>query len=202
MEPANTLSPVADMKRSFDLEARIMPGRDRPNGSMRQSRLHYAVIGGAHDGISPERRRTMAQPQSETRAGSQEPSGAHWEYGQAAANDDRFRHLVEQSPAITWIVDADGVITYVNPRLAEYIGADPPRTMDEWAHKFLHPDDVPLRLQAWERARTTGEPYDVELRIRRHDGAYHCFLSRALPVRDESGRVVEWMGTSTDIQAL
>jgi PAS domain S-box-containing protein len=109
---------------------------------------------------------------------------------------------VEQNPAITWIVDAEGVINYVNPRLAEYIGAEPPRTMDAWAERFLHPDDIPVRQQAWERARTTGEPYDVELRIRRHDGAYHCFLSRAVPVRDEAGRVVEWMGTSTDIQAL
>src|SRR3954468_14740237 len=127
MEPANTLSPVADMKRSFDLEARIMPGGggspERISGPVTES-LPCHRRGARWD--HPERRRTMAQPQPETRAGSHEPSGAHWEYGRAAANDDRFRHLVEQSPAITWIVDADGVITYVNPRLAEYIGADPP----------------------------------------------------------------------------
>src|SRR6478672_8225237 len=99
----------------------------------------------------------MSLPHPEPRAGAQEPPGMHWDRGLAAANDDRFRHLVEQSPTITWIVDVEGRITYVNPRLREYIGAEPPATMDEWSQKYLHPEDIPLRREAWARARSTGE---------------------------------------------
>ena len=137
----------------------------------------------------------MPQPNPDGPAAREWRAGGAW----AAANDDRFRHLVEEYPAITWASDPDGNVTYVNPRLREYIGADPVGNSNAWAADFLHPEDVPRRNEAWEHANREGRPYQVEVRIRRHDGAYRWFLAQATPVRDERGTVVEWLGTATDI---
>jgi PAS domain S-box-containing protein len=117
----------------------------------------------------------------------------------AAANEERFRHLVDANPAITWTCDAEGRVTYVNRRLFEYTGHEPPKDASEWATHAVHPDDLARRGEAWARARAEGKPYEVEVRIRRHDGVYRWFLSRAAPVRDEDGEIVEWLGNATDI---
>ncbi|HSN19359.1 MAG TPA: ATP-binding protein [Usitatibacter sp.] len=117
----------------------------------------------------------------------------------AAANEERFRHLVEATPALAWSADADGRVTYANRRLFEYTGLDPAAGVEDWGRRVLHPDDYPLRAEAWRKAREDGGAFELEARIRRHDGAYRWFLLRALPIRDESGRVTEWFGSGSDI---
>jgi PAS domain S-box-containing protein len=66
----------------------------------------------------------------------------------------------------------------------------------------VHPDDVEMTAMAWQQAVTTGETYQLECRLRRWDGAYRWHLSRAIPERDETGRIVKWYGTATDIDDL
>ena len=68
-----------------------------------------------------------------------------------------------------------------------------------WMSVF-HPDDLPGLMKKWEELLTSGEPDETEARIRRHDGTYRWFLIRAEPFRDESGNIVRWYGTSTDIE--
>src|SRR5262249_36663622 len=63
----------------------------------------------------------------------------------------------------------------------------------------LHPDDVEPSRRAWEAAYTTGSEYEVEFRIRRHDGQYRWHRGHAAPMRDEAGRITRWFGTCTDI---
>ena len=116
-----------------------------------------------------------------------------------AANDERFRHLVEANPAIAWSVDARGRMTYANQRLFDYTGLEAGRDIDDWARRALHPSDYPTRAEAWRKAQEDGGAFEMEARIRRHDGAYRWFLLRALPLRDAEGRVVEWSGSGTDI---
>ena len=116
-----------------------------------------------------------------------------------AANEERFRHIVDENPTITWTADAEGRITYVNRRLAEYTGASAPVDVDTWAKRFLHPEDLPRRQAAWDKARAECTAYETELRIRRHDGVYRWFLARATPVCDAAGRPVEWLGSAVDI---
>jgi len=116
-----------------------------------------------------------------------------------AANDERFRHLVETNPAIAWSTDADGAVTYANKRLFDYTGLQPDRDGENWARLAIHPDDHPDREEAWHKARFDGAAFETEARIRRHDGAYRWFLLRVLPLKDASGRVVEWFGSGTDI---
>jgi PAS domain S-box-containing protein len=63
----------------------------------------------------------------------------------------------------------------------------------------FHPDDLRKTLDSWQRALETGEGYDIEVRLRRHDGVYRWHVNRAVPVRDADGRVIKWFGTCTDI---
>ena len=117
-----------------------------------------------------------------------------------AANEERFRHLVEANPTITWSCDADGRVTFVNRRLHEYTGVAPSGNVNEWASSaVVHPHDAPLRSESWQHALSHGTDYEVEVRLRRHDGVYRWFLVRAIPVKDADGDVVEWLGSATDI---
>jgi two-component sensor histidine kinase len=64
---------------------------------------------------------------------------------------------------------------------------------------MFHPEDQERAWQAWRHSLETGEPYQIEYRLRHHSGAYRWTIGRALPLRDPDGRVVRWIGTCTDI---
>src|SRR6185369_1170790 len=66
--------------------------------------------------------------------------------------------------------------------------------------RAVHPEDLPALGEKWARAVQDGAVFDTEFRIRRADGTYRWFKTRALPVRDEAGRIVKWYGTNTDIE--
>ena len=113
--------------------------------------------------------------------------------------EGRFRQLAEAMPQIVWMTRPDGHHEYYNARWYEYTG----KTVEEsigfgWADP-LHPDDAGRSRRRWEHSTRTGDPYEIEYRFRRSDGVYRWFLGRANPVRDESGAVVRWLGTCTDI---
>ena len=65
---------------------------------------------------------------------------------------------------------------------------------------MIHPDDRERTLACWTAACADQGDYDLEYRIRRHDGEYHWFKTRGVPVRDDSGAIVYWFGTCTDIE--
>src|SRR6202030_4594261 len=66
----------------------------------------------------------------------------------------------------------------------------------------IHPEDRVLLLQKWKGLLASGEPGEMEARLRRHDGVFRCFLMRVEPLRDETGKIVKWYGTCTDIETL
>ena len=117
----------------------------------------------------------------------------------SSGNEERFRHLVEAAPGFTWAANAAGEVTYANRRVYEYTGFDPELGVANWARECLHPDDLPRRQQAWAKAIAEGRGFELEARIRGHDGGYRWFLIRVTPVCDPSGCVVEWYGSGTDI---
>ncbi|WP_424626843.1 PAS domain-containing protein [Bradyrhizobium sp. SYSU BS000235] len=114
-------------------------------------------------------------------------------------SEEEFRTLADAVPHHVWTAKADGMATWFNPRVYEYVGAAV-GDLDgrKWA-KIIHPDDVPVALAAWTRALELGETYEVEFRLRRKDGIYRWFLGRAVPARDELGRIIRWIGTGTDV---
>jgi len=113
---------------------------------------------------------------------------------------EQFRAIVETMPHFVWSARPDGYLDYYNERWYEYTGM--PRTPDQgWNWKlYVHSDDLDRTVAAWERSLATGEPYDLEYRVRRgSDGSYRWFLGRALPIRDDRGEITRWFGTCTDI---
>ncbi|MGH7519334.1 MAG: PAS domain-containing hybrid sensor histidine kinase/response regulator [Gemmatimonadales bacterium] len=116
-----------------------------------------------------------------------------------AESERRYRSLAEAGPGFVWATDAAGRPTYVNPAWEAYTGAVLADAQAGGWDRFHHPDDLQRLADASARAADTGTPFDGEFRYRRHDGVYHWFLSHAVPVRDASGRVSAWIGTSIDI---
>lgn len=113
-----------------------------------------------------------------------------------------FRNLAEAVPSIVWTANSDGLIDFASERWYTYSGL-PPRPDKESAwREAVHPDDFAVCAARWEHCIRTGEPYEIEYRLRRgSDGTYRWFLARAAAVRDKQGQIVKWFGTITDIEA-
>src|SRR6266516_2120336 len=87
-------------------------------------------------------------------------------------------------------------------RSHEYTGLSPEESND-WAWQAaFHPDDLPPLMERWRELLASGEAGEIEGRLRRHDGVFRWFLIRVEPFRDETGKLIRWYGTSTDIEAL
>ena len=115
-------------------------------------------------------------------------------------SEQRFRQLADAMPQIVWSARPDGYLDHSNQRWYEFTGFERGSGGDESWKPILHPDDVDRCLGQWYSAVRTGQPYQIEYRFKdRRTGTYRWFLGRALPVRDEGGRIVRWFGTCTDI---
>jgi PAS domain S-box-containing protein len=109
----------------------------------------------------------------------------------------RFRELADAMPQIVWACDADGKVDYLNRRWYELTGK-PPGPLD--TSGVVHPDDAGRAQEAFTRSIATGEPYQEEYRLCLPGSPEpRWYLGRALPVRDEAGRIARWYATSTDI---
>lgn len=115
-----------------------------------------------------------------------------------ALSERRHRALAEALPQIIWTARPDGTNDYVNTRAREYTGT---AEGDGAWQQHIHPDDAGPSQARWDESLRSGEPYEVEHRIRAADGSYRWFLTRALAIRDTSGAIASWFGTSTDIHA-
>jgi PAS domain S-box-containing protein len=113
-------------------------------------------------------------------------------------SEGRFRTLAEALPHMVWTSEPDGALDYVNARTTEYTGLTPEQLCRDW-RSAVHPEDLPRCIELWTRSLATGEPYDIEHRLRRADGAFRWHLARSLALRDGSGRITKWFGSCTDI---
>jgi len=110
-----------------------------------------------------------------------------------------LRAIVDSVDQIIWTARPDGHHDFFNRRWYEFTGAVPGTTDgDDWAYLF-HPEDRERTFQRWRHSLATGEPYEIEYRLRHHTGIYRWVLGRAHPVRNETGQILRWMGTCTDI---
>ena len=115
-------------------------------------------------------------------------------------SEERYRTLAEGMPFFIWQSDPDGRFEYVNSFLIEYTGFSLHDMQNQGWASALHPDDLSRVLEHWEHALRTGDPIDIEHRTRRAaDGEYRWFRGIGIPVRDEEGRIVRWVGATVDI---
>ena len=121
---------------------------------------------------------------------------------QLARQEALFRTLAEQAPLPFWTVDPQGRVTFLSRAWYELAGGAPPQGHGyEWL-QLIHPDDREEVQQNWLRCAASGEPYIGTRRIRVRDGTYHTSSYRAVPVRDEQGAILFWVGVDSDITDL
>jgi len=127
--------------------------------------------------------------------------GAPGAIGTARADNALFKVLTDAMPQMVWSTLADGFHDYYNERWYEFTGVPLGSTDGEGWNGMFHPDDQERAWAHWRHCLATGEPYEIEYRLRHRSGQYRWTLGRALPVRDGQGRIVRWIGTCTDIDS-
>jgi diguanylate cyclase (GGDEF)-like protein/PAS domain S-box-containing protein len=111
-----------------------------------------------------------------------------------------FRRMAEELPEIIWTANPQGEDDYFSQKLLDYTGMRFEQLCGSRWTVIVHPDDLDPCAVKWKHALQTGEPYDVQYRLRGRDGGYRWFLGRANPIRDDKGTIVKWFGTCTDIE--
>lgn len=112
-----------------------------------------------------------------------------------------FQRMAEALPEIIWTANPQGEDDYFNQKLFDYTGMVFEQLCGSRWTMLVHPDDLDSCARQWRNALNTGEPYEVQYRLRSKDGAYRWFLGRASPIRDDTGTIVKWFGTCTDIES-
>lgn len=113
--------------------------------------------------------------------------------------DALFRSVADAMPQIIWSTLPDGFHDYYNRGWYEFTGVPEGSTDGEGWNEMFHPDDQDEAWRRWRHSLETGEPYEIEYRLRHRSGEYRWTLGRANPLRDADGTILRWVGTCTDI---
>ena len=119
---------------------------------------------------------------------------------QLRLEERKLSEAIETIPAMAWIAGPDGAVQFRNRRWVEYTGLSQLGKAEEAGRIAVHPEDMDRTARRMNASFASGEPFEDEMRIRRTDGEYRWFLTRAVPLRDKRGKVVKWYGAATDIQ--
>lgn len=117
-------------------------------------------------------------------------------------SEARFKLLADSMPQFVWSADNEGNIDYFNMAVYDYSGITSEQVKNGLWMEIIHPDERHQTIQKWKKAVSTGKDFTIEHRFRRFDGQYRWQLSRAVCLLDESGKIQQWIGTSTDIQNM
>ncbi len=114
-------------------------------------------------------------------------------------SETKLRQVIDALPTLAWCNMPDGPNEFLNKGWHEYTGLSPEESHGWGWQVAFHPDDLPPLLKRWQELLVSGEPGEIEARLRRYDGVFRWFLIRVSPYRDETGKIARWYGTSTDI---
>jgi PAS domain S-box-containing protein len=116
------------------------------------------------------------------------------------ASEGKLQRVIDTIPTLAWCNLPDGPNEFLSRSWHAYTGLSPEQAHGwGWTVAF-HPEDLPPLMEKWQKMLISGDSDEIEARLRRHDGVYRWFLIRAQAFRDNSGRIVRWYGTSTDIE--
>src|SRR5499427_1849558 len=108
--------------------------------------------------------------------------------------------IINTIPTAAWTTRPDGYCDFLNQVWFDYVGMTAEHAKGWGWAEAIHPDDRNKLVEYWQSCLSSGRPVDTEARIRRFDSSYRCFLIRANPLRDDSGNIIKWYGTCTDIE--
>jgi formate hydrogenlyase transcriptional activator len=115
-------------------------------------------------------------------------------------SEARLRKIIDTIPTLAWCNLSDGSNDFVNQRWSDYTGLSQAEVKRVGCKVAIHPEDLPKWLDQWRALMASGAGGEIEARLRRHDGTYRWFLIRVEPLQEESGRILRWYGTNTDIE--
>lgn len=115
------------------------------------------------------------------------------------ASERKLRQVIDTIPTLAWCNLPDGPNEFLNKGWHEYTGHTPENSHGWGWQSAIHSEDLPSLMRKWREMLVSGEPGEIEARLRRYDGVYRWFLIRAQPLFDETGEVIRWYGTGTDI---
>lgn len=111
----------------------------------------------------------------------------------------QFRQLADSIIQMVWVTDAMGMHEYYNQRWYDFTGSNFEHTKGTGWNQMFHPDDRERASEKWSHSLKTGEPYEIEYRLKKYTGEYVWVLGRAAPFYNSEGKIVKWFGTCTDI---
>lgn len=114
-------------------------------------------------------------------------------------SEERFRMLARAMPNQAWTAQPNGNLDWFNDQVYASTGLEPGALDGTKWGAIVHPEDVAASRDRWMAALQSGDTYENEFRLRRADGAYRWHITRAVPIKDERGAIVRWIGTNTDI---
>ncbi|MFZ0276363.1 MAG: PAS domain-containing protein [Candidatus Sulfotelmatobacter sp.] len=108
--------------------------------------------------------------------------------------------IIHTAPDIIFSRKADGSRDYISDRFYDFTGSPPASANGFGWLDYVHPEDKDKAMTDWMRCVESGANYEAEYRLRSRDGTYRWFRARALPIREDDGKIVKWYGTCSDIQ--
>ena len=118
------------------------------------------------------------------------------------ASEQRLRFMAESMPQKIFTATPDGAMDYFNRQWTEFTGMSVEQILNlGWLH-FIHPEDLEENIRQWQHSIATGEPFYLEHRFLRIDGAWRWHVTRAVPMLDPEGAVLMWIGSNTDIEEV
>jgi PAS domain S-box-containing protein len=116
------------------------------------------------------------------------------------ASEVQFRSFAQAVPNHFWTSPPNGEFDWFNDQVYAYSGLHPGELDHHGWAAIVHPEDLPHALRNWQEALSSGNIYEAEVRLKRHDGVWRWHIARAVPIRDADRNIVRWVGTNTDIQ--
>src|SRR6266478_360338 len=117
-------------------------------------------------------------------------------------SEDNLRQVIDTLPTLVWCTRPDGSTEFLNKRWHDYTGCSPEESRVHGWQPTVHPEDLPRVVAKGQELLASGQPGEVEGRIRRHDGVFRWFLMRVEPLRNQTGKIVRWYGVQIDIDDL
>ena len=130
----------------------------------------------------------------------QSEAALHKALDEIKKSEAKLRRVIDAIPTLAWCNLPDGPNEFLSKRWHEYTGLSPDESRGWGWQGAFHPEDLPALMKRWQELLISGEPGEIEARLRRHDGIYRWFLIRIEPFRDDTGKIDRWYGTSTDIE--